>query len=168
MAQWYYGENGKQMGPVSDAEFNALIANGNINDETLVWREGMPNWQKKGSLTEINAEIVSNNYTLPQPSEYIPVHQISAKNSTLAIVSLVTGILGLVLFCCHGYLLFSPIAVITGHLALNQIKNHPHSGIRGRELAISGLILGYIMLVVFVLFAIAMFIGYSEAKAFKI
>jgi uncharacterized RDD family membrane protein YckC len=43
---WYYADGaGKQAGPVDDATLDALAAGGGINAETLVWREGMSNWQ---------------------------------------------------------------------------------------------------------------------------
>lgn len=43
---WYYVDAaGQQVGPVDDTGMDALIANGLINAETLIWREGMPNWQ---------------------------------------------------------------------------------------------------------------------------
>jgi GYF domain 2 len=41
---WYYALGGQQLGPVDDAQFDALIAAGTITPDTLVWREGMPNW----------------------------------------------------------------------------------------------------------------------------
>ena len=53
-----------------------------------------------------------------------------AKTNVLAIVSLVTSILG-----------FGLIGVITGHIGLNQIKQ---TGEEGRGLAIAGLIIGYV------------------------
>jgi uncharacterized RDD family membrane protein YckC len=42
---WYYVEGGQQAGPVDDAQFEALVRNGRIEAECLVWHEGMPNWQ---------------------------------------------------------------------------------------------------------------------------
>lgn len=42
---WYYAQGTEQRGPCSDAEFEALIQAGTIAPTTLVWREGMPNWQ---------------------------------------------------------------------------------------------------------------------------
>jgi uncharacterized RDD family membrane protein YckC len=42
---WFYAENGQQRGPVTDADLQALLAAGKINSETLVWREGMAEWQ---------------------------------------------------------------------------------------------------------------------------
>lgn len=43
--QWFYANNGQRSGPVSDAEFQALVSAGTIGPETLVWRQGMANWQ---------------------------------------------------------------------------------------------------------------------------
>jgi uncharacterized RDD family membrane protein YckC len=42
---WYYTENGEQRGPVTDPDLAALVQAGKIDDETLVWREGMTEWQ---------------------------------------------------------------------------------------------------------------------------
>jgi uncharacterized RDD family membrane protein YckC len=42
---WFYAENGQQRGPVTEADLQALLAAGKINSETLVWREGMAEWQ---------------------------------------------------------------------------------------------------------------------------
>src|SRR6266436_5484202 len=42
---WYYVDAGKQAGPVDDAQLEALARTGQIQRETLVWREGMPEWQ---------------------------------------------------------------------------------------------------------------------------
>lgn len=42
---WYYVEQGKQAGPVDDARLDQLRAEGKIQDETLIWHEGMANWQ---------------------------------------------------------------------------------------------------------------------------
>jgi len=41
---WYYSENNQRVGPVDDAAFRALVAEGKIAADTLVWREGMANW----------------------------------------------------------------------------------------------------------------------------
>jgi uncharacterized RDD family membrane protein YckC len=43
---WYYVEDGQQRGPVVDADLDALLRDGKIIPETLVWREGMTNWQQ--------------------------------------------------------------------------------------------------------------------------
>lgn len=42
--QWYYAINGQRLGPVIESEFERLIRDGVIRPDTLVWRQGMPNW----------------------------------------------------------------------------------------------------------------------------
>jgi uncharacterized RDD family membrane protein YckC len=42
---WYYVDAGNRVGPVSEAEFEQLAATGKLQANTLVWREGMANWQ---------------------------------------------------------------------------------------------------------------------------
>ena len=42
---WYYAESGKQVGPLTEDQFQQLIQAGTIRGETLVWRQGMANWQ---------------------------------------------------------------------------------------------------------------------------
>jgi uncharacterized RDD family membrane protein YckC len=42
---WYYAEGALQNGPVPDEEFAELVRNGKVRGETLVWRDGMGNWQ---------------------------------------------------------------------------------------------------------------------------
>jgi len=41
---WYYFANDAQQGPVSDDEFQALIADGTISSSTLVWNASLPEW----------------------------------------------------------------------------------------------------------------------------
>jgi uncharacterized RDD family membrane protein YckC len=43
--QWYYAIKDQRNGPVAQAEFEQLVANGTITADTLVWRQGMANWQ---------------------------------------------------------------------------------------------------------------------------
>lgn len=42
---WYYEQNGAQQGPVDEPAAQRLIADGVIGRRTLVWREGMVDWQ---------------------------------------------------------------------------------------------------------------------------
>ena len=68
-------------------------------------------------------------------------------SSGMATASLVLGLLGL--FCCG---LFAGIpAIITGHLALGQVRRGEAAD-SSRGLAISGLVLGYVSVVLWLLF----------------
>ena len=42
---WYYADAGRQVGPVEEAALDDLVRAGVVRDDTLVWRDGMPNWQ---------------------------------------------------------------------------------------------------------------------------
>lgn len=42
---WHYADGGRQFGPLSEAEFLQKVGGGIIQPDTLVWREGMANWQ---------------------------------------------------------------------------------------------------------------------------
>ncbi|MCG3150227.1 MAG: hypothetical protein PCFJNLEI_03708 [Verrucomicrobiae bacterium] len=47
---WYYVAAGQQTGPVTDSEFQQLVATGVIRPETLVWRDGLPEWKPYSQL----------------------------------------------------------------------------------------------------------------------
>ncbi len=48
---WFYAEGGQQIGPVSEDEFRSLRAEGRIRPDTLVWREGMAQWEPFNTIT---------------------------------------------------------------------------------------------------------------------
>ena len=66
----------------------------------------------------------------PATQPYSTAAPEDAKTNTLAVVSLITSILPLYL-----------VGIITGHIALSQIKR---TGAKGRGLALAGVILGYV------------------------
>jgi hypothetical protein len=55
---WYYSLNDEPAGPVDDEQLKALFSRGVINFDTLVWKEGMSEWKRYGSIT-LTAENVS-------------------------------------------------------------------------------------------------------------
>lgn len=78
------------------------------------------------------------------------------QTSTLAVISLVAGILGWTLMPVLGSL----AAIITGHMARAEIRRDP-GRLEGDGLAITGLILGWVnvALVVLAILAIFLFFG---------
>ena len=42
---WYYAQNGQQVGPVSESQLEALIQSGQVNAATPVWHQGLGDWQ---------------------------------------------------------------------------------------------------------------------------
>lgn len=51
--KWYYAVGDEKKGPISEAEFDGLVASGGIGSDTLVWCKGMVNWQ---TLAETQSE----------------------------------------------------------------------------------------------------------------
>jgi uncharacterized RDD family membrane protein YckC len=47
---WYYATGSERVGPLDEAAFRAAVAAGVVTDQTLVWREGMADWQPWGSI----------------------------------------------------------------------------------------------------------------------
>ena len=99
------------------------------------------NWQ--------NQEIGQN--TPFQP----PVAAGSGQNQTLAIVSLVLGVLSIP--CC-GFIIFGIAAMITGFMAKSKADNNPNE-FGGRGLALGGLILGAVTTVIGIIVNILYFLG---------
>jgi len=42
---WYYAEAGQQFGPITEEDLLGLAASGKIRPDTLVWHDGMANWE---------------------------------------------------------------------------------------------------------------------------
>jgi hypothetical protein len=47
---WFFADRGQQQGPFPEAQFRDFVARGIIRPETLVWTEGMGNWQRAGEI----------------------------------------------------------------------------------------------------------------------
>ncbi len=88
MEEWYYAQEGKQVGPVSREEIQQLIHEKRISAKTLVWKEGMADWQELGSLAARKLKSKENTdypeektvqeheeqaKTEPVDAEYVPV-----------------------------------------------------------------------------------------------
>jgi hypothetical protein len=136
----YVQHDGKQLGPLTEAEIKAQLASGAISLQDHVWWDGQADWAPLsqtpyGGSVAPGAPVVSG---MP-PSAAYPAGTI-APTSKLAIWALVFGCLGFV------FSLFASIpAIVLGHLGLNQIKKNP--SLRGHGMALAGLILGYVFTV---------------------
>lgn len=69
--QWYYANDGRRQGPVPHDEFERLVRSGAVVDDTLVWRQGMNQWQ---TLAEVKAAdpglIAEAPPPLPEPPAF--------------------------------------------------------------------------------------------------
>lgn len=48
---WYYANEGQQVGPFTQAEFDRLISAGTVLPHTLVWHDGLESWREYGRLS---------------------------------------------------------------------------------------------------------------------
>jgi len=47
---WFYAHDGKQLGPVSEADLGQLARSGTVTPDTLVWHAGLTDWQPYRSV----------------------------------------------------------------------------------------------------------------------
>jgi hypothetical protein len=105
--------------------------------------------------------------TVPENSEQVKLPPINKRDSSLAIASLVAGLLAWVVVPFFGAL----AAVITGHLAKKEIRES-QGALSGDGMALAGLILGYtqlglFLLVVFCIFAFVLAIGAGSTSTWS-
>lgn len=156
---WFYSKDGQQLGPVAFSEIERLLEEGQITEESLVWKQGTPNWVKLSTVLSTPPAQPVSAPPIPETASSIPAAAPAApaaavtpaapapapailaegKTNGFAITSLVLSIIGLV--CCQAIVL-NIGAVVFGHLALSQIAKNP--ALKGKNLALAGLIIGYI------------------------
>jgi len=148
MADWYFGENEQQIGPLDEVAIRQAIRQGRVGRQTLVWREGMAQWTPLAAVPELlEGPDTLSPYLVPHVTSG-GVVVMGPRTSGLAIASLVCGIVS-ILFC---QVIGAVPALICGHMALSQINGSPLP-MNGKGMAIAGLILGYIQ---FVLLAVGL------------
>jgi uncharacterized RDD family membrane protein YckC len=54
---WYYAESGRQVGPIQEESFDTLVRSGVVRSDTLVWQQGMPNWQAYGTVRPVATAV---------------------------------------------------------------------------------------------------------------
>lgn len=107
----------------------------------------------RNSITKENHNEVMDGavYDTPPPVDGVQ------RTSGLAVASLVLGSFGFVFgtWCCIG-LIMALLAIIFGHQACIKINRQP-SALSGKNMAVTGLILGYISFVIYI--ALLFFLG---------
>ena len=84
-------------------------------------------------------------------SQFAQYPMAASPNQTLAVVSLGLGVAGVTIgWCCSLGVVLSPAAMITGFIALSQIKKDPAKN-GGRGLAIGGIATGAFFIAVYLL-----------------
>jgi hypothetical protein len=70
-SNWYYEENGDRQGPVDSKTLKQLAGNGTIKSTTPVWREGMKDWVKAGSVKGLISSSPTNPTRPPVPNSVV-------------------------------------------------------------------------------------------------
>ncbi len=130
----FVNKDGRQHGPYTLDQVRDFVANGTFAYADLCWHEGVADWQPISSV--ISSEL--------SPLEMHKDGGKQSKNDPLSIWSLVLGILS---WLCFSILAGIP-AIICGHISLRRIKKNPL--LRGKGMAIAGLVLGYIQILLLI------------------
>lgn len=138
--QIYIHHNNQQIGPFTEAEIKAQLAAGAISPQDHVWWQGQQDWVPLSQSFLVTGAVTAT--TPPVPTAPYLSAPAKGKTSGLAIASLVCGLAGL--FCG----LLSIAAIICGHMSRSEIKKNP--SLQGGGLALSGLILGYVWLPIYI------------------
>lgn len=64
--EWYYSKNGTQSGPVAESDLKAMIVDGHVQSNDLVWREGMAEWLPLIQVQELTVVPAATPYQSPQ------------------------------------------------------------------------------------------------------
>ena len=110
--KWFYSMNGGRLGPVTDTGIRLLLSRGDINNETLLWAEGLDEWiplsqtffnmtRRSSVPPPLNGEAVDNNFVwvlafaplLGTIIEYIVAATIGANASNLWFITIVLNII---------------------------------------------------------------------------
>lgn len=74
---WYIAKDGSQVGPLTDSALTALLNSGEISADTLVWREGLADWQR---LDATRPDLIGGGaLPIPSPGESVAVCAVSGK-----------------------------------------------------------------------------------------
>ncbi|HEX4141553.1 MAG TPA: DUF4190 domain-containing protein [Candidatus Methylacidiphilales bacterium] len=174
----YVVRGSEQAGPFTESDIRAQLASGTLTGDSMVWWDGLPEWTPL-SRTPLGAAPaapapapVVTAPMAPAPIQAAPAAAVmpapgASRMSVLAIVSLITGILGLPLMLC--WIIGLPLqlcAIITGHIAMAQIGKDPTQS--GKGMALGGLICGYLgVVLLIVLFVIALAFGNHVKEIFE-
>ena len=141
---WHYrfrqGEN--QVGPVTWEQLIEAVRIGRIGPLDYVWGEGMPEWREAYRVPEIAAAMPNLPPGLVNPPP-IPQEGIGDNAGIRMLLpvgrsgwAIASGYLGLLSLLC----IFGPFAILTGILALRDIKRNPK--LHGKGRAIFGIVMG--------------------------
>lgn len=157
--EWYYSQRGEQVSePVSRQQLEEMIASGQLTPDEFVWTRGMTYWD---AARTIFPELFATAQKFSSENDELAFDHVETASrpqslAPMAVASFALGLLGGTVFFFIG----SIFAIVFGHIALKQISVS-EGELGGRGLALTGLILGYIVVtttvvgvLVFIMFSI--------------
>lgn len=160
---WFYARNWAKEGPVPESQLRELLARGEIQPSTLVWTQGMTQWQPLAE-TPLAASGTAFPPPLipapgPLPTSAVPTTQPAGEaTATVALVCSCLGLAGI--FCCGT----SPLAIVGVLIAHINLASSAATQ-RARERSRAALIVGYSALVIYALIIVVVLVigGMAEA-----
>ncbi len=144
------GSDQKEYGPVSAEQLRAWISQGRANAHSKLQAAGSTEWKPLSEFPEFaDALAAAGMAAATVTTAHAPAAGASPKTSGMAVTSLVLGCLG-VLSCGITAL----VGLVLGIIALVRI-NKSNGQLRGKSLAIAGIILAAIFLVIGLLYQIS-------------
>jgi hypothetical protein len=188
--QWYYSDGGRQNGPIDGGSLRQMLSSAQLPGKTLVWRDGLPGWQPAETQEELRPALPRGAAPPPPPpppvvmppppplaqpvgyaNPYQPPRQgdigqdagmrmlLPVGRSGWAIAS---GYLGLFSFFPFIGIATGVAAVITGIVAIRDIKRNPEKHGMGR--AIFGSIAGIIFTFAWIVMLVGVLAAQSQQK----
>jgi hypothetical protein len=159
---WHYTLGGDTLGPVDVPTLQRLISLGEVGADVLVWTDGMSDWRPVNQLPNLFQTPIADEFSDPVDSHQRKRRRHEddevPRTSAMAVTSLILSILGTNLL----FFLGSVIGVVFGHLALREIDDSD-GRIAGRAMAVTGLVLGYAVMLFTVVTGIVFVVLTSQA-----
>ena len=166
---WYYADNSDSQVSVEESQLPELVASQAIKPTTLVWNESMTEWQPCSEVRpdlfggdplppSLSSAQPGNIVAAPQPEPGLVANQ--SQTDSVSVCALVFGILG-ILSC---FTPFSIAGVVCGHIARKRALENP-TVTSNAGMALTGIITGYVGIVLSVLFVIVYFFIIAAAVA---
>ena len=150
---WYAAIDGERFGPMPEAALLGWIRDGRVTQDALVWHEGMQQWQTAAVTQPFAAALrpldVLSESTDAGTDDVLLRMLVPIGRSWWAIAA---GYLGLMSVLP----IMAPFAVITGIIAISDIRKHPARHGMGR--AVFGIVMGTLgsLALVYVLASLAL------------
>jgi hypothetical protein len=178
--QIHVARAGKELGAFSLEEVRAGLSSGKFLPTDFGWMDGQPDWARLDALPGLTptpppepestpvpaAELTESEEGAPRPRVFgshvrLPKQAAAAPASSLAVASLVCGVLSL----SAVPLILAIPAIICGHLARQRIRRS-EGALGGDGLALGGLITGYLSLFLFGLIGALIFFLAARFQAY--